>query len=73
MDVICHNHYYAWYHDPGHLELIQLQLEYDLRQWFEKFQKPVIQSEYGAGTVSGLHMVSQSFKIWLLFFLIFLL
>ncbi|XP_046840299.1 beta-glucuronidase-like [Xenia sp. Carnegie-2017] len=55
VDVICHNHYYAWYQDPGHLELIQLQLEYDLRQWFEKFQKPVIQSEYGAGAVAGIH------------------
>jgi hypothetical protein len=58
VDVICHNHYYAWYEDSGHLELIQLQLEYDLREWFEKFKKPVIQSEYGAGTVAGLHMAS---------------
>ncbi|CAB3988295.1 Beta-glucuronidase [Paramuricea clavata] len=56
VDVICHNHYYAWYEDSGHLELIQLQLEYDLREWFEKFTKPVIQSEYGAGTIAGLHM-----------------
>lgn len=55
VDVICHNHYYAWYHDSGHLEIIQLQLEYDLRQWFKKFQRPVIQSEYGAGTISGFH------------------
>ena len=58
VDVICHNHYYAWYEDSGHLELIQLQLEYDLREWFEKFAKPVIQSEYGAGSVAGLHMAS---------------
>ena len=58
VDVICRNYYYAWYTDPGHLELIQLQLEYDLREWFEKFKKPVIQSEYGAGAVAGLHMAS---------------
>ena len=56
--MICHNHYYGWYEDSGHLELISLQLEYDLRQWFDKFQKPYIQSEYGAGTVAGLHMAS---------------
>ena len=56
VDVVCHNHYYGWYEDSGHLELISLQLEYDVRQWFNKFQKPYIQSEYGAGTVAGLHM-----------------
>ena len=58
VDVICHNHYYGWYENSGHYELIQLQAEYDIREWFDKFQKPYIQSEYGAGAVAGLHMAS---------------
>ena len=52
------NRYYAWYHDSGHLELISRQLEVELVNWFDKFKKPVIQAEYGADAVAGLHMVS---------------
>lgn len=57
MDVILCNRYYAWYQDCGQTQLISLQLEGELRNWFDKFHKPVIQSEYGADTVAGLHMV----------------
>ncbi|XP_030078237.1 beta-glucuronidase isoform X2 [Microcaecilia unicolor] len=55
MDVICVNSYFSWYHDPGHLEVIQLQLNTELENWYEKYQKPIIQSEYGADTISGFH------------------
>ena len=54
--ILC-NRYYAWYQDCGQTQLISLQLEGELRNWFDKFHKPVIQSEYGADTVAGLHMV----------------
>ena len=57
VDVILCNRYYAWYADPGQIELISHQLEGELRNWFDKFQKPVVQSEYGANTVAGLHTV----------------
>ncbi|KAM7441552.1 hypothetical protein ABFA07_009429 [Porites harrisoni] len=56
VDVILCNRYYAWYQDCGQTQLISLQLEGELRNWFDKFHKPVIQSEYGADTVAGLHM-----------------
>ena len=52
------NRYYAWYHDPGHLELISRQLEHELTDWYNEFKKPVIQAEYGADAVAGLHIVS---------------
>lgn len=58
MDVICVNSYYSWYHDPGHLEVIQLQLATELENWYGKYQKPIIQSEYGADAIVGLHHVS---------------
>ncbi|XP_013419299.1 beta-glucuronidase [Lingula anatina] len=54
-DIICVNHYYAWYSDMGHLDVIQLQMNYDITNWHKTFNKPVIITEYGADTVAGLH------------------
>lgn len=58
VDVICVNSYYSWYHDPGHLEVIPLQLTAQFENWYKTYQKPIIQSEYGADSVPGLHSVS---------------
>uniref|UniRef100_A0A673GVQ6 Beta-glucuronidase n=1 Tax=Sinocyclocheilus rhinocerous TaxID=307959 RepID=A0A673GVQ6_9TELE len=55
VDVICVNSYLSWYHDPGHTELISLQLNTQFDDWYGKYQKPIIQSEYGADAVPGLH------------------
>ncbi|XP_012619547.1 beta-glucuronidase [Microcebus murinus] len=55
VDVICVNSYYSWYHDYGHLEVIQLQLATQFESWYRAYQKPVIQSEYGAETIAGFH------------------
>ncbi|KAH3883054.1 beta-glucuronidase-like [Dreissena polymorpha] len=55
VDVILVNRYMAWYSDVSHTELIQRQLEYDLRGWHAKFNKPLIVSEYGADTIAGFH------------------
>lgn len=60
VDVILCNRYYAWYEDYGQTQLISRQLEGELRAWFDTFNKPVAQSEYGAGTIAGFHMVSSS-------------
>ncbi|XP_072034978.1 beta-glucuronidase-like isoform X2 [Amphiura filiformis] len=56
VDVLCINTYYAWYSDPGHLEVITLQANNDLVEWHKEFNKPVIQSEYGADTIPGFHV-----------------
>ncbi|XP_014808598.1 PREDICTED: beta-glucuronidase [Calidris pugnax] len=55
VDVICVNSYFSWYHDPGHLEVIPLQLTAQFEDWYKTYQKPIIQSEYGADSVPGLH------------------
>ncbi|XP_033466357.1 beta-glucuronidase [Epinephelus lanceolatus] len=55
VDVICVNSYFSWYHDPGHLEVIPIQLNSQFENWYGKYQKPIIQSEYGADAVPGLH------------------
>ncbi|XP_040906844.1 beta-glucuronidase [Toxotes jaculatrix] len=55
VDVICVNSYFSWYHDPGHLEVIPIQLNTQFEDWYGKYKKPIIQSEYGADAVLGLH------------------
>ncbi|XP_061596101.1 beta-glucuronidase [Cololabis saira] len=55
VDVICVNSYFSWYHDPGHLEVIPIQLNTQFENWYGKYKKPIIQSEYGADAVSGVH------------------
>ncbi len=60
VDVICVNSYFSWYHDPGHTEIISLQLNTQFDNWYDKYQKPIIQSEYGADAVPGLHSVSHT-------------
>lgn len=55
LDVICVNRYYGWYTDHGHTELIARQVVQEMRQWHEKFGKPVLVTEYGCDTIAGLH------------------
>ncbi len=55
LDVICLNRYMGWYSDHGHLEVIGLQLKKELNEWYEKFGKLMIMTEYGADTIAGLH------------------
>lgn len=71
-DVIFCNRYYAWYHDYGQTQLISKQLERELRDWFDTHSKPVVQAEYGADTVAGMHVVRAhsfsgftSLNVWL--------
>ena len=55
VDVMCINRYHSWYSDPGHLELIEMQVVNELTPWHEHFKKPLIVSEYGADTIAGFH------------------
>jgi beta-glucuronidase len=56
FDVVMINRYYAWYEEPGHLELIEPFLSNDLENWRDVRKMPILISEYGAGTISGLHV-----------------
>ncbi|XP_046568839.1 beta-glucuronidase-like isoform X2 [Haliotis rubra] len=55
VDIICFNRYYAWYTDTGHTEVIQVQMASDMDGWRSKYNKPLFVTEYGAGSVAGLH------------------
>ena len=55
FDVICVNRYFSWYSDSGHLELIERQVEHDLRKRYDLHRKPVLVTEFGADAVAGLH------------------
>jgi beta-glucuronidase len=55
LDVICLNRYFAWYSDHGHLEVIGLQIQNEMQEWFAKYHKPMVMTEYGADTIAGLH------------------
>lgn len=59
MDIVCVNRYRAWYSDCGRTDLIQLQVKNELITWHLKFKKPVLITEYGAGSVIGMHTVGQ--------------
>jgi beta-glucuronidase len=55
LDVLMVNRYYGWYSDTGYPQVIQQQLISDFDQWHEIHKKPIMISEYGADTMSGLH------------------
>lgn len=56
LDVIMVNRYYGWYDYSGVLEAIRMPLIASLSGWSQRFpEKPIILSEFGADTVSGIH------------------
>ncbi|MDA5490020.1 beta-glucuronidase [Yersinia kristensenii] len=57
FDVVCLNRYFGWYMQSGNLAKAERALEKELRAWQEKLHRPIIITEYGADTLSGLHSV----------------
>ncbi|OQD86680.1 hypothetical protein PENANT_c007G01307 [Penicillium antarcticum] len=71
FDVTCLNRYFGWYSETGDLEEAEAALEKELRGWQEKFNRPIIMSEYGADTLAGLHSIlalpwSEEFQVQML-------
>jgi beta-glucuronidase len=56
-DVTMINRYYGWYLDGGDLASAERNLEAELQAWAEKHEQPILVTEYGADTISGLHTV----------------
>ena len=56
MDVVSINRYYGWYNLSGDLETARYAFRMEL-DWWDKINKPMILSEYGADTINGLHGV----------------
>lgn len=54
MDIICLNRYYGWYIFPGDLDTAEKAMQIEMEYWKGK-NKPVMITEYGADTLSGIH------------------
>lgn len=57
MDVVCINRYYGWYNLSGDLDAACYALSMELDFW-QKIDKPLIMTEYGADTLPGYHLTS---------------
>jgi beta-glucuronidase len=57
FDVTCINRYFGWYSQTGDLAEAEAALEKELRGWQDKFDRPIIMTEYGADTLAGQHSV----------------
>lgn len=57
-DVISLNRYYGWYENPGNLEAAIKRMESEMDFIAQKYNKPIIVTEFGADTVSGQHSIS---------------
>ncbi|MET9830784.1 beta-glucuronidase [Streptomyces sp. NPDC006385] len=57
FDIVCLNRYYGWYVATGDLATAETYMDAELRGWAEKFDKPILMSEYGADALPGLHSV----------------
>lgn len=55
FDFISLNRYYGWYDEIGNIGAIEPLYKADLGQYYEKFRKPIIITEFGADTVEGIH------------------
>ena len=67
MDIVCINRYYGWYNLSGDLDAACYGLNLELDFW-EKQNKPVMITEYGADAVAGIHecvpeMFSEEFQV----------
>ncbi|XP_014212257.1 beta-glucuronidase [Copidosoma floridanum] len=55
LDIISFNRYNAWYSNTGRLDMITNRVMSEAQAWHDKYNKPVLMSEYGADTMPGLH------------------
>jgi beta-glucuronidase len=59
VDVICLNRYWGWYEDHADLSNARIHLEAELRGWTEKYNVPIVITEYGADTLAGGHSIHE--------------
>ena len=57
LDVLMINRYIGWYNDQGYTRTITQRLAAEFQDWHKAYQKPLILSEYGTDTTTGLHDV----------------
>jgi beta-glucuronidase len=55
FDVIMLNRYYGWYVHAGDLAAAERGLEAEVKAWVDKYDKPIIFTEYGGDAMTGVH------------------
>nr|XP_017007769.2 beta-glucuronidase [Drosophila takahashii] len=55
LDIVGFNRYNSWYQNSGRTDMIVNLLTAEAQSWRDRFQKPVIQFEYGGDTMEGMH------------------
>ena len=55
FDVVSTNLYPGWYHLPGQVEAAKQDLRDTLNKMYDRFQKPIFITEFGADTIAGMH------------------
>lgn len=61
-DLVSINRYNGWYRDVGRINDGVADLEQEIDHLHQKFQKPVLFTEFGADTVAGMH--AQPAEMW---------
>ncbi len=54
-DIISLNRYWGWYQIPAELDKVEIKLTEEIRKLHEKYEKPILLTEFGADTIEGLH------------------
>lgn len=68
LDVVCLNRYRGWYSQPGQIAEGCKLLSEELDALYERYQKPIILSEFGTDTIPGWHaqppeMFSEEYQV----------
>jgi len=68
LDIICLNRYQGWYTQPGQIKKGIEILSMEIDKLYQKYQKPIILSEFGADTIPGWHaqppeMFSEEYQV----------
>lgn len=57
FDCIGINRYHGWYSHFGELDVIEHDLSQSILNYYEKYKKPILLSEFGADTIAGFHQL----------------
>ncbi len=68
LDIVCLNRYQAWYTQPGQIKKGLEVLSEEIEKIYQRYQKPIILSEFGADTIPGWHaqppeMFSEEYQV----------
>ena len=55
FDIVSVNLYPGWYHLPGQIKEAKEDMKRTLQKIYKKFNKPILVSEFGAGSITGFH------------------